>query len=539
LADGTSAALLARMLKAWLLLCLVACGKVSDSSPDAGDDPSKSLVVSIDPAPHYVRTGGRQTIAVALTRENVTGPVTVEVANPPDGVTIEPITIDGDAGELVVDAAADSPFARNNFEVIASAGGETAMAPLAIEVIGLPGVIDPTFGTDGIATFAGSDKNERPWFAIAQGDRVVVGIAISRAGKHGVLVVRRLREGSPDPDFGITGDAGETFLDLSAIGLTSAMRVHAIAHPDGRIAIAGDASNGSNTVPFIARLTPDGQLDPTLVLRVANSSIEDDSIHAVTIGPTDEIMLAGTRQNAAGDDVIMMRIDASGELDRTFGSNGLVRFHEADSDRAHGVVVQADGRIVLLIETRNSKMLMGEYSLRRFGRTGQVDGTFGTDGKSSLPTPDQHASGSVLVSPDRLNLLVAGSASMDLTTGELAIWRFLADGRLDLDFAGGVGYWMSPMARSLGSLVIAPDGSLFGFSETLNPSDEPAEVWRVHLDATGVPDPAFGTGGIAHDTIGINRFRAVAMRADHRSIIVSSPGLSNDANDTVLRSYWH
>ena len=188
------------MLRTSVLLLLVACGKV-ESGPDGGDDdddPTTSIVIAVDPAPHYVRTGERLTVAVALTRTGVTGPVTVEVASPPDGVTIEPITIDGNAGELTIDVAATAPFAQSALEVTASAGSEMATAPLAMEVIGLAGAIDPTFGVDGIQMVAGSDKIEYPLFAIRQGDRVVVGIALYRGGKPGVLLVRRAQAG-PGP----------------------------------------------------------------------------------------------------------------------------------------------------------------------------------------------------------------------------------------------------------------------------------------------------------------------------------------------------
>lgn len=527
------------MLRTSLLVCLVACGQVAADRPDAGDDPDKSIAVAIDPAPHYVRTGAQQTIAVTLTRTGVTGPVTVEVASPPAGMTIAPITIDGDTAELVVAVAADAPFARSALEVTASAGGELATTPLAIEIIGQPGALDPTFGTGGVQTIAGSDKYEAPMFAIPQGDRIVVGIVVTRGGKAGVLVVRRTREGAADPDFGITGSVGETFLDLSTIGLTSVSLARAMAHPDGRIAIVGHGSNGSDTDAFIVRLTPDGHLDPTLALRRLNSATANDQLAALAIGPSDEIVVAGHRSTSAGRDAMLMRIDASGQLDRTFGSNGVLLYNELELDDARGVVVQRDGRIVAMISIQDGTMVMPEFALRRFGSDGWLDSTFGTGGKAALPTPDQWARGEVLASPDGLQLVVAGSASADLTTGELAIWRFLADGRLDLGFAGGVGYWRSADAMSLNHLAIAADGSLYGFGNGTFVVGESVDLFTVHLDPAGVPDPAFGTAGIARDEIGESFPRAVALRGDHRSVVVTAPLIAGDATDTFVRSYWH
>jgi uncharacterized delta-60 repeat protein len=519
------------MLRTSLLLCLVACGKVSDSSPDAGDDdPSKSIAVSIDPSPHYIRTGGRQTVPVALTRENVTGPVTVEVASPPAGVTIEPITMDGDVGELVIDAAADALFARNTLEVIASAGGETAMAPLAIEVIGQAGALDSTFGVEGVVTFAASDKVEAPVFAIAQGDRVVVGIAALRAGKSGVLVIRRLADGSPDPDFGISGAAGETFVDLSTIGITLlTTQVHAVPQPDGRIVIAGSGTNGNDDDPFVVRLTADGQLDPSLALRRLYTSSHQDSARSLAVGPSGEIVICGNRNSA---DALLVRLDSSGVLDVGFGSGGIKIHDEGANEYAVGVVVQRDGRIVTLIGNT-----LYQYALHRFGSDGQLDISFGAGGKAPVPTPDERVFAHALQSPDGLNLLVAGSASF-VGIGELAVWRFLSDGRLDLEFAGGVGYWMSSAASDLEHFAIAPDGSLYGLASKAGSIEGPHELWIVHLDPMGTPDPAFGEAGIARHTVGLWP-RAFALRNDHRLEVVGGPLNLNNDSDSVFTSYWH
>ncbi|HEY5933379.1 MAG TPA: delta-60 repeat domain-containing protein [Kofleriaceae bacterium] len=530
------------MLRTSVLLLLVACGKV-ESGPDAGDDddPSTSIAVAIDPAPHYIRTGERRTIAVTLTRTGVTGPVTVEVVSPPAGVTIEPVTIDGDTGELTIDVTADAPFERSSFVVTASAGGEIATAPLAIEVIGSPGAVDPTFGMSGYVTYAASPQFDSPMFALAQGDKVVVGIAIVRAGKQGVLVVRRTRDGAADPTFGITGDAGETFVDLSTIGLT-VNRAVAAPQADGRIVIAGNGHNGSNSDPFIARLTPDGQLDTEFALRRLNSAATNDSIGAITIGPSDEIVLAGDRATDMASDALLVRLDATGKVDTGFGYLGYKIYNELAYDQAHAVIVQADGRIVSMISvTQTTGGFVPSYALRRFGSDGQLDSSFGVGGKAALPTPESGARGHVLASPDRLSLVVAGAVRVDTSNPELAVWRFLADGRLDLGFAGGIGYWTLPAATELEHLVIGADDSLYGFASKGGSPGEPVDLWTAHLDANGVPDPGFGADGIVRDTAitGFGFPRAVVQRTDHRMVMVGVLLPAVGYSDTTLRSSWH
>jgi len=104
----------------------------------------------------------------------------------------------------------------------------------------------------------------------------------------------------------------------------------------------------------------------------------------------------------------VIRTDAAGVRDAGFASNGAATFAEKVIDEVVSTIVQTDGGIVVLVSTSNNNQFeFPEYSLRRFGTAGQLDPTFGAAGKALLPTPENFSSATVLVSPDRLNLIVA------------------------------------------------------------------------------------------------------------------------------------
>jgi uncharacterized delta-60 repeat protein len=524
----------------WLVsMSLLGCGQVSTTPPDGGGDPQAQLAISIEPAPRFVRTGAQLAVPVTVVRDGVVGPVTVTLDAPPPGVTTDPLTLDASTGELVLHVADDAAFARLALTVSATAGTTSGTAALAVEVIGTPGTPDPTFGTAGSVTFAGSDKLEIPQFAIAQGDQVVVGIALERAGRDGVLVVRRGRDGAPDPTF---GTAGEVFVDLATIGITSNVVARAAAQPDGKLVIAGSGLTASDGDPFVVRLTTDGQIDSGLALRKLDLTTASISIAGVTIGPAGELVVVGHKAAGTGTDGIVIRTDAGGTRDPGFGSNGIATFAEKTSDDIVSAIVQPDGRIVALVSTSNNGQFeFPEYSLRRFGTAGQLDATFGSAGKALLPTPEGFSSATVLVSPDRLGLYVAGGVRQSFTGSDRAVWRYLADGRLDLGFGAGLGYYAAPASMpsdSLTSLLIGEDGTLYGVGVESDAIAAVARIAILHLDAAGVPDPGFGSAGVALDPTAVVP-RAAALRTDHRLVIVAAPVFVDDASDTTLRGYWN
>src|SRR4051794_14042598 len=216
--------------------------------------------------------------------------------------------------------------------------------------------------------------------------------------------------GSRDLSF---GHNGRVVLNLPGEG----MRPSAIAvQSDGKIVIAGTLTASSNTypgwlrgVPVTVRLLPNGRLDSTYgaggISRVAfDGSV---TIQGLAIQPDGALLLSGIASPAPGKARgAMARLQPSGAVDRTFGSEGLVTFSQSEADRGYATGVQSmsrlavmpDGRIVAAGSQesvdvhRNSDPLVA-----RLTPDGGLDSTFGKHGLASYG-PERPTA--VVVRPD-------------------------------------------------------------------------------------------------------------------------------------------
>ncbi len=139
-------------------------------------------------------------------------------------------------------------------------------------------------------------------------------------------------------------------------------------------------------------------------------------------------------QNGSNQDFYAVRFNLDGTLDTTFGQSGSVAIAVSTrSDYAANVAVQPDGKILIcgLSRDANSKY---KFALVRLEPDGMLDQTFGVNGISitSISSGDDFAS--AVAVQDDMKILVAGSAA---TNGQnFALVRYDSDGSLDTTFNG-------------------------------------------------------------------------------------------------------
>jgi uncharacterized delta-60 repeat protein len=132
---------------------------------------------------------------------------------------------------------------------------------------------------------------------------------------------------------------------------------------DDRLVVAGSAEGHG----FVTRLLADGQLDPNF----SASSIADSatSATALTVGEDESIYVAVTEVDGAS----IMRLQASGELDRQFGNAGRTMI-DLPSDfgvtsRVHTVVVRPDGSVLAAgVAHRGWPQPRTPFAIRLLGR---------------------------------------------------------------------------------------------------------------------------------------------------------------------------
>jgi uncharacterized delta-60 repeat protein len=150
------------------------------------------------------------------------------------------------------------------------------------------------------------------------------------------------REGDLDVSF--SGD-GKVITDFS--GRTDAAAAIVI-QPDGKILVAGSSVVSRSSDFVLARYLPNGALDSTFSGdgKLRNNFDGNETARAVALQPDGKIVVAGTRTTSQGDDFLLARYLPNGNLDTSFSGNGWVTTDLGSNERAKGVAVQPDGKIV-------------------------------------------------------------------------------------------------------------------------------------------------------------------------------------------------
>ena len=392
------------------------------------------------------------------------------------------------------------------------------------------GALDPTFGSGGIATPTASIAGTATALAVysnahaaTAGDVVAAGgmNAEENADPNAFAVVRYLPNGKPDPTF---GSGGEVTTAFKAYGNDQAQAV--MIQGDGKIIAAGFAAGTTrkgNGYDFaLARYNVNGSLDKTFgsggeVTTNFTGSTWDtasyDVARAALLQPDGKIILAGITSNVVprGNNIGLVRYNADGSLDTTFGSGGkVITSHTAipgslvDLKNGYGdtevvdAAIQADGKILVsgyTLVTGAPPSL--EVFVGRYNTNGTLDTTFGSGGFVTLPVvqgsvalgityPFGHLAvepgGEIVVNGvDQLALLHSGQAGF-------------TDGSLDSSF-GSNGIVTTPFG--VGRVALEPNGDIVtgAANVTYSTGVIGGGTQVARFLPNGTPDPTFGSTG--------------------------------------------
>jgi uncharacterized delta-60 repeat protein len=212
----------------------------------------------------------------------------------------------------------------------------------------------------------------------------------------------------------------------------------------------------------------------------------------------------------------------------TFAGGALVRADASDFDEtAYAVLVQGDGRIVLVGAGLKDISFLGYVQLARLNPNGSLDTSFGAGGTTSLLSTVGNVSYGPLVAKfDRAGRIVVvlqtRDASAVLDAGML-VARFTADGIADSTFGNGGFYYDT--APGLGcSHLAANDFTIDSAGRILVAGycDASFLVERIRGDQ-GILDTSFGIAGRSHgsynDLSTSNTAWAVTLDAGGRPLV--------------------
>lgn len=242
-------------------------------------------------------------------------------------------------------------------------------------------------------------------------------------------------------------------------------------------------------------------IDPTFGSggRVATAvSPGEDAAFAVAIQNDGKIVTAGFAM--AYMDFALVRYNADGSLDMTFGVGGIVRTDfNGGSDSASAILIQPDGKIIAAGEAITPPSTNPHFAMARYNTDGSLDSTFGSGGKVVLNASltGDHIAALALQSDGRI--LAAGYADNPalpaIDASDFAIARFTTNGSLDITFgvAGITTVDFIGKKDFANALIIQPDGTILVAGAMT--SSYLQKIGLVRLTAAGMLDPSFGTGG--------------------------------------------
>jgi uncharacterized delta-60 repeat protein len=229
------------------------------------------------------------------------------------------------------------------------------------------------------------------------------------------------------------GSAGRVSTPVGGFGHGEAV----VIQPSGGIVTAGWRSTPAGADFALTRHDAAGNLDHgfgTDGIAATDLGGADDVAYDAALTPDGGIVAVG-RTDAAGftnPDFGVVRYGPGGTPDGGFGTAGIVKTDIlGGGDQANAVGVQPDGKIVVAgFATRNG--IDSDFALVRYDADGTPDATFGTGGvvTTDLGTPSDDAC-ALVIQPDG-RIVVAGNAGEDM-----ALARYLPDGKPDPDFGQG------------------------------------------------------------------------------------------------------
>ncbi len=222
---------------------------------------------------------------------------------------------------------------------------------------------------------------------------------------------------------------------------------------------------------------------------------------AIVIQPDGKIIVAGyaLRQGIGGlnYDIVLVRYNPNGGLDASFGVGGKVYAAISPTNEvAYAVALQPDGKIIVAGYVESPATNSVNFLIARFDADGRLDTNFGNNGKATINRRGVNALNAVVVQPD--GKIVAVGETRD--EARAAIFRFNSNGSLDTSFGdgGAVYYELQGFTQGLFTKVaLFADGRILagGYGGVTVPHSG-VSSFLVSFNPDGSPSANFGTNGI-------------------------------------------
>lgn len=374
------------------------------------------------------------------------------------------------------------------------------------------GALDTSFGGTGWLRPA-LVASVRPSNVAVRSDGRIVVTGLTQ--NNDVAVVQLTNGGGPDSTW-----SGDGLASLTLEGILTG-DVSGVLQGDGKVTVATSASrwldpSGANFA--VARFTPTGDVDSLFDT--------DGAAYTDFLAPADEIARAAISQpdgktliaGSSNGRSALVRLNGNGSLDATFGRDGRAA---TGSGREYvDVALDASGLVVALASPNTSTPNV--QGLVRYLSDGTLDTTFGSGGRVSTTFAATDVSPVALALAADGKILAAATVH-DNGRSQIALTRYLSDGRLDPTFDGDGSAWFDVpgTSESASSLLLQPDGSII-VAGSVYSSLGRAVMLAMKVSSNGALDASFDEDGVLNvdaSTKG-SWAQAIARQVDGKLLLV-------------------
>jgi uncharacterized delta-60 repeat protein len=282
----------------------------------------------------------------------------------------------------------------------------------------------------------------------------------------------------------------------------------------------------------------DGTLDPAFGANgklTTNFGLPWFKVTSGCVQADGKIIVAGSATNDPSSNAasnLLVRFNANGDIDNSFGVNGIVytSFAPESSDIINKVVILPGGKIL----TGGTASYNGTVYiiLSRYTSNGQPDNTFGTNGQ--YQSTAECSFGDMAVQTDG-KVVVCGA--LNYNAPAFNVYRVDTDGTNDNTFqqpslSGPVYDPNAIFLQSDGKIIIG--GSMYDDFEFSN-----KQPFLLRLQDNGVADNSFGTSGLCTIPVVDVDFLVKAQpdNQDRILVLMADPSQDNDSMQLYLKRY--
>lgn len=383
------------------------------------------------------------TSKVALARYNMNG--TLDTSFGTNGIVKTQISVDGVAYNF-----APRAVALQNDKIIVAGTRTTGIEGNPSNMVAIrftsQGTIDTTFGENnsGVSSqYPGTCSN----ITLASNGKILLG-GTTTGSDPGMQIGVLLANGTTDISFSSGGQFGYMGYNVGPYtpqAYSKSYCTKVLVQPDGKIMLAGYYSwalNSNKKRMAIIRINPatayfDNSFNSSGVLYGHEDAGMGpvygyhDQIHTAALQSNGKIVLAGFTEETNGSPrkLLLMRVNADGTADTTFGLNGMATYAVSGGwAEAKAIHIETDGKIVVGGMATGNNL---DFMVARFQANGTIDTSFGTGGVTKTHFAADDLGNAMAVQADG-KLVVAGSAIQN-SQPQFALARYNSGGAMGVE----------------------------------------------------------------------------------------------------------